>query len=110
MPIGDIRLDANLISNMLRHSSPAPPLHTNNVQLRKTRHTDILPSQKSPVLFDVHWDPPSRIRPHHLDAALIVSSTLRSRHRRTRAFVAPNPAGGSGGIVFGLQGAAVRAE
>jgi hypothetical protein len=39
MPLGDIRLNSNLVANMLRNRSAAPPLHPNNVRLRQTRHT-----------------------------------------------------------------------
>jgi len=38
MPIGDIRLDANLIPNTLRNPSAAPSLHPSNVRLWQTRH------------------------------------------------------------------------
>jgi hypothetical protein len=38
MPPGDIRLNSNLVANMLRNPSAAPPLHPSNVRLRQFRH------------------------------------------------------------------------
>jgi transposase len=39
MPLGDIRLNPNLVANMLRNPSATPPLHPSNIRLRQTRHT-----------------------------------------------------------------------
>jgi hypothetical protein len=39
MPLGDIRLNPNLVANMLRNPSATPPLHPSNIGLRQSRHT-----------------------------------------------------------------------
>jgi hypothetical protein len=43
MPRRDVDLDADLIADMLRNPSPAPPLHPCDIDLRQNSHTDSLP-------------------------------------------------------------------
>src|SRR5581483_1679629 len=43
--LGDIRLNADLITHLLRYPPPAPSLHTSNVRLRQTRHAPSLPTR-----------------------------------------------------------------
>ena len=45
MPISDIHLDANLVTDTLGHPVSAPPLHSRNISLRQTTH----PTSVQPV-------------------------------------------------------------
>ena len=43
--LGEIHLDTDLITHLLRYPPPAPSLHASNVCLRQTRHATSLPNQ-----------------------------------------------------------------